>query len=70
MGSTCKNEMDIKSSIDHMQKSIFALPEDLLATANDGQKLKHKLQIEATVKHENTLEENWQAVLGYNGAVY
>jgi len=58
MGSTCKNGMDIKSSIDHMRRSTFALPEDLLGTASDGQKLKHKLQIEAIVKRENTLEEN------------
>jgi len=58
MGSTCKNGMDVKSSIDHMRKSTFALPEDLLTTANDGEKMKYKLQIEAIVKRENTLEEN------------
>jgi len=58
MGSTCKNGMDIKSSIDHMRKPTSALPEDLITMANDGEKLKYKLQIEAIVKQENTLEEN------------
>jgi len=38
MGSTCKNGMDVKSSIDHMRKSTFALPEDLLTMANDGER--------------------------------
>jgi len=41
-----------------MRKSAFALPGDLPATAKDGEKLKYKLQIEAIVKRENTLEEN------------
>jgi len=58
MGSTCKNGMDIKSSIDHMRKSAFALPKDLPTTAKDREKLKYKLQIKAIVKHENTLKEN------------
>jgi len=58
MGSTCKYGMDIKSSIDHMWKATSALPEDLITTANDGEKLKYKLQIEAIVKQENTLKEN------------
>jgi len=58
MGSTCKNGMDIKSSIDHMRKPSFALPSKLLATADEGDKIKYKVKVEGMTKRESTFEEN------------
>jgi len=58
MGSTCKNGMDIKTSIDHRQKPKFALPASLPTTADEGKRIKYKVQVEGISKCENTSEEN------------
>jgi len=58
IGSTCKNGMDINSSIDHMQKPKFALPTTLPTMVDEGKKIKYKVQVEGIAKHENTFEEN------------
>jgi len=58
MGSTCKNGMDIKSLIDHMQKPNFALPSALPAMADEGDKIKYKVKVDGMTKQENTYEEN------------
>jgi len=39
MGSTCKNGMDMKSTIDHMQKPNFTSP-SLPPMADEGEKIK------------------------------
>jgi len=57
MGSTCKNGMDVKSTIDHMQKPNFTSP-SLPTMADEGKKIKYKVKVEGIAKRENTYEEN------------